>query len=89
MVDENTGFWVESEKKMVANPPLLRKHHQIFAVQDPSSARVGLISTQKKNILRTTGWFTAGIINFYVRLRMNSCDIINRVRERLTISIIM
>ena len=96
VVEETTGFWVEKGKRTVSNPPLLRKWNRSTdksnqklppteqstpaAVKKP---RIGFLSIQEKNILRTNQCFTAGIINFYSALRLKSCGISYQPTERI------
>ena len=89
-----TGLWVEKGKQPVLSFPLLSKRIPdkvtVERVRKPPQAssktkslRVGFLSIQEKNILRSSQFFTGGIINFYAGQRLPHCGITYQPVERL------
>ena len=91
---EETGQWVKKGVKPDTIPPLFRKIESVSkkdyalpVATTSASERVrmvtGFLSVQEKDILRTaSGWFTAGLINFYATLRLKGCNITYQPAER-------
>ena len=89
-----TGLWVEKGKQPVLSFPLLSKRIPdkvtVERVRKPPQAssktkslRLGFLSIQEKNILKSSQFFTGGLINFYAGQRLPHFGITYQPVERL------